>query len=172
MSIFSAVKAQGTALAASTWIADGDTLKIGSVTYRFKNTPAQINDIYVQATPSAAKSDTALANLVAAINGTGTAGATTFYTGTVTSNEVKAAVGTVAHTMIVTALMPGTAGNSLPFVATSSGLSVDAATLGTTTAGTGSGVADLRSLVTSIRTYYQINADVGRILEQLASELA
>lgn len=172
MALFTAVKAQGTVTGASTWIVDGDTLQIGSTTYRFKNTPAQLNDIYVQSSGTSAHTDTALANLVAAINGTGTAGATTFYTGTLKHKQVKAAVGTVAHTVIFTALNPGTVGNLITFVATSSGLTVDAAVLGTTTAGTGDGNADIVGFVTYCQTYVQNNSHMEKLLEEAYAALA
>lgn len=66
----------GTLTSTGTAPADGDTVTIGSVTYRFKTTPAQAYDVAIGASAAVA-----LDNLKAAVNGTGTPG-TEYYAGT------------------------------------------------------------------------------------------
>lgn len=166
---FASVRAQGTVTGASTWIADGDTLQIGTQTYRFKTVPAQINDIFLTANSSAG-TDAALASLVKAINGTGVAG-TDMFTGTLKHTEVRSVVGSVAHTAIFSALMPGVAGNRIAFVKTSSGLSVDAATLGTTVAGSGDSNIDLVNFITRALNETQLSAKAEQFLLELQTEL-
>lgn len=87
-------------------IADAATVVIGGVTYRFKNTMAQAYDV-----KRGADADTSLANLVKAINGTGTAG-TEYYAGTETHPDVTAGAVT-SHASTITANEIGYAANSI-----------------------------------------------------------
>jgi len=86
---------------------DGDTVKIGAITYRFKSTMAQAYDVKLHASLA----DTTLANLVKAINGTGTAG-TEYFAGTVAHTLVTAGAVT-AHATTITARTIGYASNSI-----------------------------------------------------------
>ena len=120
---FQGTKATGTITSTNTEVADGDTITIDGVTYRFKNTMAAINDVKRHGTVA----DTTLANLQAAINGTGTAGVE-WYTGTVVHPTVAAGAVT-AHTLPLTARDYGTAGNAIATTDTSAQLSLGAPTL-------------------------------------------
>lgn len=86
--------------------ADGETVTIGTTVYRFKDTMAQAYDVKV-----GADGDTSLANLVKAINASGTAGVE-YYTGTLIHPTVSAAA-VASHATIVTAKTAGYAGNSI-----------------------------------------------------------
>lgn len=106
-SIINSAYATGVLTSDETNIADGATVVVGSITYRFKNTMAQAYDVK-RHTSSA---DTSLANLVAAINGTGTAG-TEYYAGTVAHPLVRA--GTVtSHASTLTAINIGYGANTI-----------------------------------------------------------
>lgn len=100
------LRATGVLTSNQTNTSDNDTVKIGAITYRFKNTMAQAYDVKIGANAAAT-----LANLVLAINGTGTAG-TNYFAGTeahtlVTAGEVS------SHTVTITAVNIGYAANSV-----------------------------------------------------------
>lgn len=80
----------------NTELADGDTVTINLRVYRFKDTPAQINDIKRDGSTA----DTTLGNFVKAINGTGTPG-TEYFTGTPVNAHVSAGAVT-AHATLLT----------------------------------------------------------------------
>lgn len=103
--------------------AEDNTVTIGNRTYRFKATPAQIDDVDIGGTAS-----DSIDNLIAAItNGAGEG--TAYYTGTTAHTQVTAAAGT-GDTMDVTALTAGAAGNSIATTDTLAGSSAfGAATL-------------------------------------------
>jgi len=97
--------AVGTITTDGTQPSTGATVVIWSKTYRFESTMAQAYDVKI-----AASAALTLANLVLAVNGTGTAG-TNYYTGTLANRDVTASIsGNVAT---LTAITPGTAGNTL-----------------------------------------------------------
>lgn len=99
------LRATGVLTSNQTNVSDNDTVKIGAITYRFKNTMAQAYDVKIGANAAAT-----LANLVLAINGTGTAG-TNYFAGTVAHTLVTA--GDVSsHTVTITAVNIGYAANS------------------------------------------------------------
>jgi phage tail sheath gpL-like len=98
-------KATGTATFTAN-VSNNDTIIIGNVTYRFQTTPAQANDIDVGASLAVS-----LDNLVAAINGTGEAGATTYYAGTATVPAVVASHNNTVLTL--TARLGGTHANGI-----------------------------------------------------------
>lgn len=103
--------------------ADGDTVTIGAVVYRFKDTMAQAYDVQ----RDGANADNCMNNLRAAINGTGSAG-TEWYAGTSASPYVTA--GTLAaHAFTVTAKTAGVAANLIATTETSAHLSFNHATL-------------------------------------------
>lgn len=83
---------------------DNDTLTIGSRVYRFKNTPAAINDIKIGTTKAAS-----IVNLNATIDGSGTPG-TEYYTGTLPHADVVI-TGIVADVVSFRAARTGAAGN-------------------------------------------------------------
>lgn len=84
--------------------ADGSTVTVGSITYRFKTVIAQINDVFINTTAA-----NALINLGRAINGTGTPG-TDYFTGTVAHPNVVANTPT-ATILTVSANLPGSWAN-------------------------------------------------------------
>ena len=98
---------------------DGDTLQIGSVTYKFMTSPAAANDVAIQETVY----ETAQ-NLADVINGdSGEA-----YAGT-TSPSLDVSAEVEAGVMTLTARTAGTAGNSLALVQTGDFANVSGATL-------------------------------------------
>lgn len=105
----------------NTEVTDGDTVTVNDQVYRFKDTPAQANDVKRDGTTA----DTTLANLRAAINGTGTPG-TEYFAGTLPATGVTAGAVT-AHAITVTANALGTAANSFAKAETSSHLDWDGA---------------------------------------------
>ena len=113
------VKASAVLTSDNTEVTDGDTVTVNNITYRFKDTMAAINDVKRHGT----NADTTLANLVAAINGSGTEGVE-YYAGTVAATGVEA--GAVAsHAITVTADAYGVAGNLFPKAETSTHLDWD-----------------------------------------------
>lgn len=98
---------------------DGDTLQIGSVTYKFMTSPAAANDVAIKGTVY----ETAQ-NLADVINGdSGEA-----YAGT-TSPSLDVSAEVEAGVMTLTARTAGTAGNSLALVQTGDFANVSGATL-------------------------------------------
>lgn len=98
---------------------DGDTLQIGSVTYKFMTSPAAANDVAIKGTVY----ETAQ-NLTDVINGdSGEA-----YAGT-TSPSLDVSAEVEAGVMTLTARTAGTAGNSLALVQTGDFANVSGATL-------------------------------------------
>lgn len=114
-----AVAASGILTSDNTDVTDGDTVTIGTVTYRFKDTPAQINDVQRHGTTA----DTTLANLVAAINGSGTPGVE-YFTGTVANPNFTSST-VSAHAITITAIVKGVAGNAFAKTESSSHLDWD-----------------------------------------------
>ena len=115
----------------ATEVADGEVLVIGAVTYRFKDTLAQINDVKIGASVTAT-----LLSLKKAINGNGVAG-TDYFAGTVAHPLVLASASD-ATTVTVYSRTYGTANNTLATTTTATHLSWSASTLG---AGTGTSIA-------------------------------
>jgi flagellin len=94
--------------------ADGDTIHIvnsvgATITYRFKTTMAQANDVQLETTVAAT-----LAHLVKAINGTGVAGTTVggadYYTGSSADADLTAAAGSDGSSVSFTANNAATPG--------------------------------------------------------------
>lgn len=85
---------------------ENQTVTIGDKVYRFKATPAAINDVDIGGTASVT-----IDNLIAAINGAAGAG-TLYFTGTVAHPLVTAAAG-AGDTMDLTAKALGPAGNGI-----------------------------------------------------------
>lgn len=118
--------------------ADGDTVTLGAVTYRFKDTMAQAND--VKRAGAAADS---LANLKKAVNLSGVMG-TDYFAGTVIHPTVGAGLLT-ATTLRFYARTGGTGGNSLASTETSAtALSFGGATFSGGAAGSGAKAVDFK----------------------------
>lgn len=118
-------------------VSDNDTVTINNVTYRFKTTIAQANDVDI-----GADSNDSLDQLVQAINGTGVSG-TDYFAGTARPTNVTAAArsGTGASaTVTLTVSYPGAVGNT--FVSTEV-----AATLAFSNGGTFTGGQELAKVV-------------------------
>jgi hypothetical protein len=126
-----AVASQGT-LTMDTQPTDGDTMTIGGVTYTWLDTFVDAADnIFTGADLAAAK-----VNALAAIMATGGTPGTTHYTSQVKNPDVFA-IAFAGDDMVITAEVPGTAGDTIATTETFTpvGNVFDAATLGTTTAG-------------------------------------
>ncbi len=98
--------------------ADAETVVVGSITYRFKTTPAAAYDVKRDGASRA----TTITNLALAINASGVAG-TNYFAGTLVNPTVKATalnVTTPHYTIDLAAITGGTAGNSIA-LGTSSG---------------------------------------------------
>lgn len=116
------VAASGTLTSDATNVSDGDTVPVGSITYRFKTVPVAINDVDIGADAAGT-----LANLKKAINASGVSG-TDYFAGTLAHPQVTAGALT-GTTLVVTAVVPGTSGNSIATTEASTHLSWGAATL-------------------------------------------
>lgn len=103
-------------------VSDGDTVTIGNVTYTFRTSPDEANevDIGVAATDS-------IDNLIAAINGA--AGEGTLYGTGTEANELASAAAGSGDTMVVTARTKGTIGNTVATTEAGSQTSWGAVTL-------------------------------------------
>lgn len=125
-----AVAAQGT-LTLAVNPSDNDTMTIGAVTYRFRGTPAQVNDINIG--PDLA---TTQGSIVKTLNGTGAAGPD-YFAGTTTPHPDVSAGGFAANASVLTARTAGAAGNEIMTTETFASTSnvFDATKLGATTAG-------------------------------------
>lgn len=178
MAIFAAVKAVGrlSRAATSDLLADADTITLGSVTYRFKTTTAQANDIFLPGTATSAQTIAAFNSLAAVMNGTGTLAASGAdgYTGSTSPHPSMKAGTMTSLTQDFTALVPGIAGNSLAFSEVISDAQITmngSGVLGGTTAGTGSAHADLRTWIDLVLNSMQVNAQVQETLLRLKAEL-
>lgn len=123
--------AQGT-LTMDTEPSDGDTITIGTITYRFKTTLATAEDILTGDGLSAVQ-----ARLVGVVNGSGVSAGVDYYAGTTTPHTTVLAYDFSSNDAVFEARTNGTAGNSTVTTETfTAGTNVwDAATLGTTQAG-------------------------------------
>lgn len=115
------VAATGTLTSTGVNVTDGDTVTIGGVTYRFKPTPAQANDVLRGG--SAASS---LSNLFNALLGVGIG--TTSFAETVANPRVTPSALT-STTITLTATNPGAEGNTIATTETAATLSFGATTL-------------------------------------------
>jgi len=102
-----AVAATGILTSNNTEISDGDTVTIGTTVYQFKDTMAAAYDVKRDGTTA----DTTLANLVKAVNATGTAGVE-YFAGTLIHPTVSAGAVT-DHAITFTAKTAGAAGNAI-----------------------------------------------------------
>jgi hypothetical protein len=102
----------------NTEVADGDTVTIGSIVYRFKDTPAQAYDVKRHGTTA----DTTMGNLIKAINASGIGDGTDYFAGTLIHPTVSA--GTLTdHAFTATNKIKGVIGNSTAIAENSTHLS-------------------------------------------------
>jgi hypothetical protein len=130
-----------------------DTVTIGDITYTFIDTPAAAYDVDVAGTRAGS-----ISNLVAAINRSGTPGATTYHANTVQNPYVSAVAGT--NELTITARVPGSIGNG---IATSTS-EVDIVFAAVTLEG-GTGRVDTH--VSDILSLNQVNAEVQTELKKI-----
>ena len=131
----------------ATNVAEDETVTIGAIVYRFRDTLAQAYDVKIGADAA-----TSLANLKKAINGTGVAG-TDYFAGTVAHTLVIANAIT-ATTLQVWSRTIGTGNNALGTTETSGHLSWADTTLGGGTGASNPGVATTNATITlGSRTY-------------------
>lgn len=129
-----AAHATTTLTSTGTNVTDGGTVTIGSVVYRFKDTPAAIKDVQIGASASAT-----LDNLKAAINGSGTPG-TEYFAGT-TAHPLIIAGAKNSTTIKLWSRTYGTANNTLDTTSTETTLSFEDTTFGGGTGASDPGVA-------------------------------
>jgi phage tail sheath gpL-like len=144
-------KASGV-LTATTNFSDADTVFVGGTTYRYKTTPAQANDIDVGSTLTIS-----LTNLAAAINGTGSSGATTYYAGTATVSCLEAV--STSTTLTVTARFGGAWGNAIQLRE-----GVDGGTAFSISTAMSNGAGDVEDFISGILSLNQVNAEVQEAL--------
>lgn len=158
---------QGTAANAFVFtsnVAADDTVVIGNITYTFVATPAQAYDVDV-----GANLDASIGNLVAAINRSGTPGATTYHTGTVANPYFTATAVLADDAITLTARGAGSWCNGIYLAATSPGandIAVGGTTFSAIADGTdGAGVLD--DFITDLMARNQINSEVLYELKKL-----
>lgn len=178
MAIFASVKAVGTVTRAATTdlLADGDTITIGAITYRFKTTTAQANDIFLGGS-SSTFTIAAFNSLAKVLNGTATIAASgaDAYTATVNGHAAVKAGTMTSLTQLFTARMPGVAGNQIAFSESITDAEVTlngSGFLGATTAGSGSAASDLTTWISGMQSAMQFNGQLEVEFEKLAAELA
>lgn len=147
-------KAWGT-LTVTNNFSDADTVLLGGVTYRYKTTPAQANDIDV-----GASAEVSLDNLRKAINGEGSAGATTYFAGTATQPALLAS--NTATVLTVKARLAGSHANGIDFRE-----GVDGGTTFSITRAISGGAGNLSTFVSDLKGYEQINAELIADLEHI-----
>lgn len=134
--------------------ADTDAVTIGDQTYTWKTTPAAANDVDVAGSRAGS-----IANFVAAVNRTGTPGATTYHADTVV-NPYVSAVNNGDDTVTVTARVPGAQGNGI--ATTESEVDI---TWGAVTLEGGSG--HLPTFISGILANSEVNAELQSHLKEL-----
>ena len=120
--------AQGTITMDTAMPTEGETVTIDAKTYTFTASLVNDGDVAIGGTLAQAQ-----LNLVAAISRGGTPGVD--YASSTTTHPTVSMSAFIADAAVITALESGTAGNAIPTTETMTNGSLDAATLGTTTAG-------------------------------------
>jgi hypothetical protein len=145
------------AFAFATNVANDDTVVIGDITYTFKTTPNAVYTVDV-----GADLDTSIGNLVAAINASGTAGLTTYYTGTLANPYVTAAADLANDEIDLTARYAGDWINALRLDSTHPGANeiTAASTCFSGVSGGTDGSGNLASHLLSVLELCQVNSDV------------
>lgn len=134
-----------------------DSIKVGSRTYLVKQTPSTAYDITLGADQTAT-----IANIVAAINTSGTAG-THYYTGTLGPGEITA-VASSTTLITFTSKLAGVAGNNFECREITDGGT--AFTCGTFSGGSGD-ISGTGGFIDSILTLNQVNSEVQMELKKL-----
>lgn len=144
--LYNGVAASQTLTSDTTNVSDGETVTVDTVVYRFKNTLAAAYDVKIAATAALS-----LANLKAAMNGSGLVG-TDYFAGT--DPHPTCVAGTIAATtLLVTYYKLGTVGNAIATTETSAHLSWGAATLASGTGPTGRVMANTFTFATGSTNY-------------------
>lgn len=145
-------------------VTTNDTVAIGDITYTFKATPAAAYDIDV-----GTDLDTSITNLAAAINASGTAGLTSYYTGTLVNPYVSATADTSGDTLGLTARWPGAWVNGIRLASSAPGANdiTAAATVFSGVSGGTDGAGHIPSWADGILNLSQVNSDVQRELKKL-----
>jgi hypothetical protein len=107
----------------NTNVSDGDTVTIGAQVYQFKNTPAAAFDVQI-----GTSADATLVSLAKAINGDGVVG-TDYFAGTTKNSQVSATETVTSHTITITAIVAGAAGNQIASTKSAATLTFASATL-------------------------------------------
>lgn len=145
-------------------VAADDTVVIGDITYTFKATPAAAYQVDV-----GADLDTSIGNLVAAINRSGTPGATTYHTDTVANPYFTATADLTNDEVDLTARGAGSWCNGIYLAATSPGandITAGGTTFSAISGGTdGAGVLD--DFVSGLFDLNQINSELAVELKKL-----
>lgn len=149
----------------ATNVADGETVTIGAIVYRFKDTMAQAYDVQIGANAAAS-----LDNLKAAINASGTPG-TEYYAGTVAHTLVIATTNTDT-TQKVESRTYGTGNNTLATTETSGHLSWADTTLGGGTGASDPGVATASATFTIDGVSYYFTNQLSETLLGASSAVA
>lgn len=135
--------------------ADADTVLVGNVTYRFKTTPAAINDV-LRGTSEA----NSLSNLAKAINGTGVGDGTDYYAGT---KQVAAVVAVAAtHTVTLTARLGGTHANGVQLTE-----GTDSGTAYSITRTMQGGAGNLTTFIADLLSLNQVSAELETELQHI-----
>ncbi len=152
----------------ATNVTDADTVTIGSVVYRFKNTPALAYDVQIGASAAAT-----LDNLKAAINASGTPG-TEYFAGTLIHPDVTATTNTDTTQKVVSKII-GTTNNTKATTEGSTHLSWADTTLGGGTGTSVTGVATTgATFVINGTSYYftnQLSETVNGVASAVANEI-
>ena len=132
-----------------------DTVTIGGITYTYIATPAAAYDVDVAGTRAGS-----ITNLIAAINRSGTPGATTYHADTVQHPAVSAAEG-AGDTAVITARFPGTIGNTVETATSETDITFGAATL---TGGTGVFADALQNIIDENQVNSEVIAELNDLL--------
>lgn len=137
--------------------AEDEVVVAGAVTYRFRNTLAQINDVKIGLTAEAT-----LISLKKAMNGTGVDG-TDYFAGTVANPDIFAGAIT-ATTIVVWSRVIGTANNTKATTTTAAHLSWADTTLGGGTGDSNPGVATTAATITVGTTVYTATKQLAEVI--------
>lgn len=149
----------------ATNVSDGETVTIGSVVYRFKDTMLAAYDVKIGASAAAS-----LDNLKAAINASGTPG-TEYFAGTAIHPDVTATTNTDTTQKVVSKVI-GTANNTKATTETSGHLSWADTTLGGGTGTSVTGVATASSTFVINGTSYYFTNQLSETVNGVASAVA
>jgi hypothetical protein len=134
--------------------ANTDTVTIGDQIYEFVTTPADANDVDVAGTRAAS-----ILNLIAAINLTGTAGATTYDVDTVINPYVSAVLSDTDE-VTLTARVPGAQGNGVTTTTSETDIVFAAATLE-------NGAGHLPTFISGLLTLNPVGSELQMHLKEL-----